>query len=406
MTSNSQREAYIYGGFRSPFGKHGGSLAALRPDDLAAMVIKGTLDHFKINPSEIDDVILGCANQAGEDSRNVARNAVLASGLPTTIPGITVNRLCASGLAAVVDAARAIKSGDGQLFIAGGVESMTRAPFVMGKADSAYSRELKCFDTTIGSRFPNQKVMDQYGAHSMPETGDEVARDLKISRNEADQFAARSQEKFEAARARGFFDGEILPITLPGKGKNIPPTIFSADEGPRPGTGVDKLSALKPLFSQGIVTAGNASSINDGAAALVIADQAFGAKYGVKPLVTVVGSAAFGVDPRIMGLGPVNATKKLLSKLGLSLKDMDIIEINEAFATQVLGCLRGLEIAFDDSRVNPNGGAIAVGHPLGASGARLALTASRQLCEGHGRYALVSLCVGMGQGLAVILKRV
>lgn len=401
----STNEAFIYGGIRSPFGRHGGILAGFRPDDLAGLVIQAAIAKSGFEVPDFDEVILGCANQAGEDCRNVARNAVLSAQLPVTLPGVTVNRLCASGLAAVVDAARAIKSQDANLFIAGGVESMTRAPFVVGKAENAFSRDLKTYDTTIGARFPNPEIISRHGGHTMPETGDEVAKDLMISREDADRFAAASQRKCEAARQRGFFEDEIMPLALPLKKNESKPSVITADETPRPLVTIDSLAKLSPLAPPGVVTAGNASGINDGAVALIIGSGAIGLKRKVKPLARICGSQAYGVAPRVMGLGPVEASKRLLNRLNLSLKDMDIIEINEAFAAQVLGCLKQFELSFDDSRINPNGGAIALGHPLGASGARLALTASRQLQETKGRFALVTLCVGMGQGLAVVLER-
>ena len=405
MQLNEKSTPVIIGGLRSPFGKHCGALSTVRPDDLAGDIIRQLVEKYYISPDMIEDVILGCANQAGEDSRNVARNAILASGLSENIPGITVNRLCASGLAAVVDAARAVMSSEGELFIAGGVESMTRAPFVMSKADSAFSRELKTFDTTIGARFPNPKVLKNFGAHSMPETGDEVARLMNISRSEADLFAESSQQKYAQAKQRAFYNDEMAPVALPQKKGESTPSIFAADEYPRPDTNLEKLSKLNALFPNGVVTAGNASGINDGAAALLIGNMAAANKIGCKPIGIIRGSASYGIAPKIMGLGPVEAARRLLKRLNLTLSDMDVIEINEAFASQVLACLKQLEIPFTDSRVNPNGGAIALGHPLGASGARLALTAARNLQETQGRYALVSLCVGMGQGLAMVIER-
>lgn len=398
-------DAYIYDGLRTPFGRHAGSLATVRADDLAAEVIRALVGRSPFAPEQIEDVILGSTNQAGEDSRNVARFAALLAGLPVTVPGQTVNRLCASGLAAALDAARAITCGEGELFVTGGVESMTRAPFVMGKAQSPFSREAKIFDTTLGTRFPNPKMTTVYGDHSMPQTGDNVAREFGISREDADRFAAASQAKYAKAKAEGFYLGEILPVTIQ-TGRKTPPVIVKEDEHPRADSTLEALSSLKPLFEGGVVTAGNASGINDGAAALLVGSRAVGERDGAKPMARILSGAASGVEPRIMGVGPVEAIRKALARTNLTLADMDIIEINEAFATQMLGCLKLLEIDFDDSRVNPNGGAIAIGHPLGASGSRLALTVARELQRRQGRYAVVSLCIGVGQGLAVVLERV
>ncbi|MFV5583466.1 3-oxoadipyl-CoA thiolase [Acinetobacter oleivorans] len=397
--------AYIYGGLRSPFGRHAGELASIRPDDLAATVIQKLLEKTGVQGADIEDVILGDTNQAGEDSRNVARNALLLAGLPVTVPGQTVNRLCASGLGAVIDSARAITCGEGELYIAGGVESMSRAPFVMGKAESAYSRDAKIYDTTIGSRFPNKKIIAQYGGHSMPETGDNVAADFGISREQADLFAAQSQAKYQKAKEEGFFADEITPIEV-FQGKKLPPKLVSEDEHPRPSSTVEALTKLKPLFDGGVVTAGNASGINDGAAALLIGSEAAGQKYGLKPMAKILSAAAAGIEPRIMGAGPIEAIKKAVARAGLTLDDMDIIEINEAFSSQVLSCLKGLNVDFNDPRVNPNGGAIAVGHPLGASGARLSLTVARELIRRKKKYAVVSLCIGVGQGLAMVIENV
>ncbi|EXV13071.1 acetyl-CoA C-acetyltransferase family protein [Acinetobacter baumannii 25935_8] len=397
--------AYIYDGLRSPFGRHAGELASIRPDDLAATVIQKLLEKTGVPGADIEDVILGDTNQAGEDSRNVARNALLLAGLPVTVPGQTVNRLCASGLGAVIDSARAITCGEGELYIAGGVESMSRAPFVMGKAESAYSRDAKIYDTTIGSRFPNKKIIAQYGGHSMPETGDNVAAEFGISREQADLFAAQSQAKYQKAKEEGFFADEITPIEV-FQGKKLPPKFVSEDEHPRPSSTVEALTKLKPLFEGGVVTAGNASGINDGAAALLIGSEAAGQKYGLKPMAKILSAAAAGIEPRIMGAGPIEAIKKAVARAGLTIDDMDIIEINEAFASQVLSCLKGLNVDFNDPRVNPNGGAIAVGHPLGASGARLALTVARELIRRKKKYAVVSLCIGVGQGLAMVIENV
>ena len=397
-------DAYIYDGLRSPIGRYAGSLASVRPDDLAAEVVRALVERSPFKAEQIEDVILGCTNQAGEDSRNVARHAGLLSGLPVEVGGQTVNRLCASGLAAVVEASRAVTCGEGDLYVAGGVESMSRAPLVIPKADSAYSRDARIYDSTIGSRFPNPKVVSGFGNDTMPQTADNVAAELGLSREASDAFALRSQQSYARAAADGFYGEEIHPIKVP-VGRKAPPQVVDADEHPRPETDAAGLAKLKPLFEGGVVTAGNASGVNDGAAALLVGNRAIGEKAGAKPLARVVAAAAAGVPPRVMGLGPVPASRKALARAGLELKDMDIIEINEAFAVQVLGCLKQLGLPADDSRVNPNGGAVAIGHPLGASGARLALTATRQLHRSGGRYALVTLCIGVGQGLAAIIER-
>jgi len=398
------QDAFIYDGLRTPIGRHAGGLAPVRPDDLLAGVIKELVQRGPFKPSDVEDAIVGCTNQAGEDARNVARHASLLAGLPVEVAGMTVNRLCGSGLAAVIDAGRAASCGQGELFVAGGVESMSRAPFVMAKSESAYSREVRVFDSTIGARFPNPKVAKQFGQDTMPETADNVGRDHRVGREDSDRFAAASQEKYAKAKAAGFFDGEILPVVIPGrKGAE---TRIDQDEHPRPNTTYERLAELKPLFADGVVTAGNASGVNDGAAALLVGSRRAGERAGVKPIARIVSAAVAGVEPRVMGLGPVPASRKALERAGLKLSDIDVIELNEAFATQVLGCLKLLEIDFDDARVNPNGGAIAVGHPLGASGARLALTAVRQLQRSGGRYALVTMCIGVGQGIAAVLERV
>ena len=398
-------DACIYDGLRTPFGRHAGRLAGIRPDDLLAGVLRALTAKTAFPIEQIEDVIIGCTNQAGEDSRNIARNALLAAGLPATLPGQTVNRLCASGLAAVLDAARAITAGEGELYLAGGVESMSRAPFVVAKAENAFQREMKSYDTTMGARFPNPRVIERYGADTMPETGDNVAREFGVTREDTDRFAAASQANYARAKAAGFFAGEILPVQVP-TGRKTPPLQVSEDEHPRPESDLATLAKLKPLFEGGVVTAGNASGINDGAAALFVGSKAIGEHYGVKPLARILSGAAVGVEPRIMGVGPAYAIPKALARAGLTLAEMDLIEINEAFASQVLGCLKIMNIAFDDPRVNPHGGAIAVGHPLGASGARLAITTARALHARGGRYAVASLCIGIGQGLAVVLERV
>jgi acetyl-CoA C-acetyltransferase len=398
-------EAFLYDGLRTPIGRHAGKLAPVRPDDLAAEVIKEVVARNRIEPREISDVVMGCVTQAGEDCRNVARFAALLAGLPANTPGVTVNRLCASGLQAVVDASRAITCGEGDMYIAGGVESMSRAPYVLAKSDSPYSRDVKMYDTTIGSRFPNPKFAKQFGDHSMPQTGDNVAKEFGITREQADEFAFASQQKYAKAEAEGFYRGEIHAVAIPAKKKDAPPNMVEADEHPRRDVTMDALVKLKPLFEGGVVTAGNASGVNDGAAALIIGSRKWGEKKGKKPMARIVSAASAGVEPRIMGVGPAYAIPLALERAGLKLKDMDIIEINEAFASQVLGCLKLMDVDFKDPRVNPNGGAIAIGHPLGCSGARLALTVARELQQSGGRYAAVSLCIGVGQGLAVILER-
>ncbi|HSK41168.1 MAG TPA: 3-oxoadipyl-CoA thiolase [Arenibaculum sp.] len=409
-------DAYIYDGLRTPFGRHGGVLSAVRPDDLLAGVIRQLVARNPFDPARVEDVIAGCTNQAGEDSRNVARHAALLADLPAGTGGLTVNRLCGSGLAAVLDAARTAASGQGELFVAGGVESMSRAPFALAKSDRPFPREARIYDTTMGSRFPNPALTSAFGDDTMPETADNVARELGIGREESDRFAHDSQQRFAAALADGFFEGEIAPVEIPGKirgdirgeapGRRGTPLAVSADEHPRPETTMEKLARLKPLFRGGIVTAGNASGINDGAAALLVGTRAAGGRAGARPLARILSAAVAGVEPRVMGLGPVPAIAKALDRAGLKLADIDLIEINEAFATQVLGCLRLLDVPAGDARVNPNGGAIAVGHPLGASGARLALTACRQLHRADARYAVVAMCIGVGQGIAAVLERV
>jgi acetyl-CoA C-acetyltransferase len=398
-------DAYIYDGLRTPFGRHGGALAPVRPDDLLAGVIRELVQRNRFEPAGYEDVVIGNTNQAGEDARNVARHAGLLAGLPESVAGITVNRLCGSGLAATLDAARMVTVGEGELIVAGGTESMSRAPFVMAKAEKAFSRDMTIFDSTIGARFPNPKILNQFGADTMPETAQNVAEDLGISREAADAFAARSQQRYESARERGFFNEEIAPVTVP-QGRKKDPLTVTGDEHPRPGTGVDKLGKLPAIVDGGIITAGNASGVNDGAAALIVGSRAAGKAAGIAPRARILAGAVAGVAPRVMGLGPVAACNKALARAGLTLGQMDVIEINEAFAAQVLGCCKQLDLAGDDERLNPNGGAIAVGHPLGASGARLALTAMRQLEQINGRYALVSLCIGVGQGVAMVIERV
>lgn len=399
-------DAYIYSGLRSPIGRHGGALASLRPDDLAAQLIQALVEKTGFPASAYEDVILGSTNQAGEDCRNFARYAGLLAGLPVATGGQTVNRLCASGLAAVIDAARAVTCGEGDLFVAGGVENMSRAPIVMGKAESAYSRDIKVFDSTMGARFPNPRFATLYGDDSMPQTADNIADDLGITRTASDAFALASQRKYAAALADGFFGQEILPIILPASRKGTEPVVVSADEHPRPQTDAAGLAKLRPIFEGGVVTAGNASGINDGGAVLVIGSKALGQSHHVRARGRILSAASAGVPPRVMGLGPVPASEKALARAKLSLNQMDVIEINEAFAAQVLGCTQQLGLADDDTRINPNGGAIALGHPLGCSGARLTLTALRQLERSGGRYALVTLCIGIGQGLAAVIERI
>jgi acetyl-CoA C-acetyltransferase len=398
-------DAFLYDGLRSPFGRHAGALAPLRTDDLLAQVVAALVARSPFAPESIEDMVMGCTNQAGEDSRNVGRNAALRAGLPIEVAGLTVNRLCGSGLAALLDTARAVRCGEGDVFLAGGVEGMSRAPFVMAKATAAFSRSSEIYDTTMGARFPNPAVTALYGADSMPETADNIASDLGITRDEADAFALGSQQKFAAAQARGFFKDEIQPIEVP-VGRKKPPVVVSEDEHPRPQTDAASLAKLRPLFEGGVVTAGNASGINDGAAALIVASGEAGKAVGATPRARIVTGAVAGVPPRVMGLGPVPAIQKALARAGLTLDQMDVIEINEAFASQVLGCCKQLGLDAADSRLNPNGGAIAVGHPLGASGGRIALSALRQLEATGGRYAVVSMCIGIGQGIAVIIERV
>jgi acetyl-CoA C-acetyltransferase len=398
-------EAYIYGGLRTPFGRHAGALSRVRPDDLLAGVVKEVVARSGFSPEAIDDVSIGCASQAGEDSRNVARHALLLAGLPVETPGMVHNRLCGSGLNAVLAAAQAITCGEADVVVAGGVESMTRAPFVLGKADAPFSRSVQIFDSSLGARFPNPKIESLYGSDTLPQTADNLAREYQLSREECDAFAVSSQRKYAQAKADGFYAGELHPVTIP-QAKGKPDLVVTEDEPPRPDTTMEALRKLKPLFEGGVTTAGNSSGINDGAVALLVANRSAGERAGVAPIARVVASGVAGVPPRIMGIGPVPAARKALARAGLELKDMDIIEINEAFAAQVLACLKAFGLAGDDSRVNPNGGAIALGHPLGASGARLTLSTARELQRRKGRYALVSMCIGVGQGIALVLERV
>ena len=398
--------AYICDAIRTPFGRYGGTLATVRADDLAAIPIKSLVDRNpKVDWNALDDVAYGCANQAGEDNRNVGRMALLLAGLPKEVPGDTINRLCGSSMDAVAIASRAIKSGEADLVIAGGVESMSRAPFVMAKADSAFSRSAKLEDTTIGWRFVNPLMKAKYGTESMPETGEIVAEEFHISRKDQDLFALRSQQRAADAIRSCRMSQEIVPVPIPQKKGD--PVLFSEDEHPRPDTTLESLSKLKPIVRpDGTITAGNASGVNDGACALLLASEAAVKRHGLTPKTRVVAAAAAGVAPRIMGMGPAPATRKVLAKAGLQLSQMDVIELNEAFASQALAVLRDLGIPDDAPHVNPNGGAIAIGHPLGASGARLITTALYQLQRTSGRYALCTMCIGVGQGIAVILERV
>ena len=400
------KTAYICDAVRTPFGKYGGALATVRADDLAALPLKALMErNVGVDWGAVDDLIYGCANQAGEDNRNVARMAVLLAGLPVSVPAVTLNRLCGSSLDAVAMAARAIKCGEGDLLIAGGVESMTRAPFVVGKAESAFSRGGKMEDTTLGWRFINPVMKARFGVDSMPETGENVAEQFGVSRADQDAFAARSQARWAAANGRGFFGGEIISVAVPqAKGES---RVFAVDEQPRPGTTVEVLGKLKSVVKDGgTVTAGNASTLNDGAGAILMASDAGVKAHGLKPRARVVAAAAAGIEPRIMGYAPALAVPKVLRLAGLTLAQMDTIELNEAFAAQALAVTRAVGLADDDARVNPNGGAIAIGHPLGASGARLVATAVNQLESGGGRYALCTMCIGVGQAMAVILERV
>ena len=400
------RDAFICDAIRTPIGRYGGALSSVRPDDLAAIPLKALMDrNAQVDWTQVDDLIMGCANQAGEDNRNVARMSALLSGLPVSVAGSTVNRLCGSGMDAVGIAARAIKSGEAELMIAGGVESMSRAPFVMGKADAAFSRKAEIYDTTIGWRFVNRMMKQQYGIDSMPETAENVAGDFNISRADQDLFALRSQQKTAAAQKAGRFDDEITPVTIPQRKGD--PVIVSTDEHPRAGTTLEALNKLRTPFREGgSVTAGNASGVNDGACALLLASTDAAEKYDLTPKARVVGMATVGLEPRIMGFGPAPATKKLLTQTGLTLDQMDVIELNEAFASQGLAVMRDLGLDDDDARVNPNGGAIALGHPLGMSGARLVTTAIYELHRRNGRYALCTMCIGVGQGIAMIIERV
>ena len=399
-------DAFIIDAVRTPIGKFGGSLSAVRTDDLAALTIKALMARNEgVDPAAIEDVIFGCANQAGEDNRNVARMAALLAGLPMTVPGETVNRLCASGLSAVVQAGRAVGLNEGDLFVAGGVEHMTRAPYVLSKSASPFGRDAQIYDTSIGWRFVNPRMEAQWGVDSMGNTAENVADRFAINREDQDRFACHSQTKAAAAREKGRFRHEIITVEVPQRKK--PPLMFDQDEFIRPGTSMETLGKLRPAFRKdGTVTAGNASGINDGACALLIASEAGVKKWNLTPKVRIVASAVVGVEPAVMGLGPIGAVRKVLDRSGLSLDQIDVIELNEAFAAQSLACLRELGLADDDPRVNPNGGAIALGHPLGMSGARLAQTAMLELELQQKKYAICTMCVGVGQGMAAILERV
>ncbi|MCL7463450.1 3-oxoadipyl-CoA thiolase [Phaeovulum sp. NW3] len=399
-------EAYICDAVRTPIGRYAGALAQVRADDLAALPLKALMERNpQVDWSQVDDLIYGCANQAGEDNRNVGRMAVLLSGMPIAVPGTTVNRLCGSGMDAVGMAARAIKAGDCDMVIAGGVESMSRAPFVMPKADTAFSRANAVYDTTIGWRFPNPALKKVYGTHSMPETADNVAADYNISREDQDAFALRSQARWAAAQAAGIFADEIVPVTIAQKKGD--PLVIDTDEHPRPATTAEQLAKLRGVNGPDLsVTAGNASGVNDGAAALVIASAEAAKAQGLTPRARIVAMAAAGVEPRVMGVGPAPAVRKVLARAGMTLDQMDVIELNEAFAAQALAVLRDLGLPDDAAHVNPNGGAIALGHPLGMSGARLVTTAMYQLHRTGGRYALCTMCIGVGQGIAIIIERV
>jgi 3-oxoadipyl-CoA thiolase len=395
---------YLCDGVRTPIGRYGGALASVRTDDLAAVPLRALLArHANLDWQALDDVYFGCANQAGEDNRNVARMAVLLAGLPESVPAATVNRLCGSSMDAVALCARAIAAGEAELMVAGGVEGMTRAPFVMPKADSAFARSASVYDTTLGWRFVNAAFRQQFGIDSMPETAENVAAEFGIGRADQDAFALRSQQRYAAAKARGFFDGEIVPVTIPGRKGD---TVVVDDEHPR-ATTLEALAKLKGVVRpDGTVTAGNASGINDGAVALLIASEQAAARHRLEPIVRIVGAATAGVPPRIMGIGPAPATEKLLQRHGLTIADVEVLELNEAFAAQALAVTRRLGVPDDAAHVNPNGGAIALGHPLGASGARIVLTAARQLVATGGRYAVATMCIGVGQGIALLVERV
>ncbi|MDZ7839572.1 MAG: 3-oxoadipyl-CoA thiolase [Gammaproteobacteria bacterium] len=400
------KESYICDAVRTPIGRYGGALSAVRTDDLCAHPVKALMaGNPSVDWAAVDDAVFGCANQAGEDNRNVARMALLLAGLPVEVPGTTINRLCGSGMDAIGVASRAIKTGEGELFLAGGVESMSRAPFVIAKAESAFSRQAEMYDTTIGWRFINRLLAEQFGTDSMPETGENVAEEFGISRADQDAFAARSQQRAGKAMEAGRLAVEMVPVEIPQK--KGAPVIVDRDEHPRPDTTVEKLSRLPaPFRANGTVTAGNAAGINDGAAAVIVASESAASAHGLTPRARILGTATAGVPPRIMGIGPAPASEKLLQRLGMTIDQMDVIELNEAFASQALAVLRRLGLPDDAEHVNPNGGAIALGHPLGMSGARLVTTAMFELERRGGRYALCTMCIGVGQGIACVIERV
>lgn len=399
-------EAYIYDGARTPFGRQDGVLSRVRPDDMLGDVIKAVVSRSGFAPESIDDVNIGCVSQAGEDSRNVGRHAMLRAGLPIEVPASTINRLCGSGMNALISAAHAITCGEADVVVAGGVESMTRAPFVVGRTEGAFPKRIESYVASLGARFPNPRIESDFGTDTMPQTADNLAREFQLTREACDIYALASQQKYQAAAKAGFYKDELLPVTIPAAKKGQPDGTVDVDEHPRAETTMEGLAKLKALFKDGVTTAGNASGINDGAAALLVASRDAGDKAGAKPRARIIATAVAGVAPRIMGFGPVPAAQKALERAGLELKDMDVIEINEAFAAQVLACLKGLNLSADDKRLNPNGGAIALGHPLGASGARITLTAMRQLERTGGKRALVSMCIGVGQGIAMVIERV
>jgi 3-oxoadipyl-CoA thiolase len=396
-------EAFIVDTIRTPIGRFGGALSAVRPDDLASQVVRDLVERVGIPPTRYDDVYFGAANQAGEDNRNVARMASLLAGLPVTVPGATINRLCGSGMEAIGLAARTIKTGEGDLLIAGGVESMSRAPKVMAKATSAFDRSTEMYDTTIGWRFTNPRMRERFGVDEMPGTAENVAKEFSVSREDQDSFAFRSQERAEVAQKNGVLGEEITPVSV--RQRRGEPVVVAVDEHPRPGTSIEALAGLKPIFENGTVTAGNASGINDGAAATVVASGELVEELGLTPMARIVSMATAGVPPRIMGIGPVPATQKLLERTGVSLSEITNIELNEAFAAQGLACLRQLGLPDDAEHVNPNGGAIALGHPLGMTGARLVSTAARELTRRNGRYAIATMCIGVGQGISMLIER-
>lgn len=396
-------DAYIYDGLRSPFGRSGGALSTIRPDDLMAEVMRSLMARSPFAPDQINDVILGCANQAGEDSRCVARHAALRAGLPVEVPGTVIQRNCGSGLGAIASAAHALSAGEASVILSGGVESMSRSPFVIGKDAKGFSRNLVWYDSAVGARFPNPALEAEFGRDTMPQTADNLAQEYNITREDADAFALRSQQGWARAYQAGHFGAEVTPLTLPGaRGK--PDRVIDTDEHPRPDTDAAGLAKLRAIHVDGVTTAGNASGLNDGAVALMMGTRAAGEAAGARPMARILATAVAGVAPRIMGIGPVPASQKALARAGLGLSDMTVIEINEAFAAQVLACLRGLSLADDDPRVNPNGGAIALGHPLGASGPRILLNAIHETRRRGGRYALVAMCIGMGQGIAAVLE--